>query len=45
MEVFVMPNNINDLFEDVPDITDVYSNEFLNSDLSEYANAFKQNNK
>lgn len=40
-----MPNNIADLFQAIPDDIDLYGSEFLNSDLSEYANAFKQDDK
>lgn len=40
-----MTNNITDLFQSIPDDIDLYSSEFLNSDLSEYANAFEQDNK
>lgn len=40
-----MPNNITELFQAIPDDIDVYGSEFLNSDLSEYANAFKEDNR
>lgn len=39
-----MPSNINDLFESVPDDIDVYSKDFLNGDLSEYAQALNDAN-
>lgn len=40
-----MSNNITELFQAIPDDIDVYSSEFLNGDLSEYADAFKEDNK
>ncbi|NRU52613.1 hypothetical protein [Clostridium beijerinckii] len=39
-----MPNNIVDLFDSIPDVTDIYSKWFDENDMSEYEQAFKNAN-